>query len=465
MNTTEGSLRFCVDLVDNAPRVTVSTKKSITPKKSDCIVIPRGSISVKIYRTKNGRYRSHTLVYYEGGIRRREVRASLEEARSLADTVLTRLENGQTMAQSFGPQDQASYLRALELLGSTGKPLELVASEYSNLFAQLKVAGATLEQAVKFFLENRPKDLSSLSLSKLVQAFLAQKKGETGSKWYRSLEFHLEIFLDHFTQHCSPGQEPAPLYRLTSADLNSFLRSLSVGGRSRHNYRATVDQLVRWSKANGHIPKTWSEMDDVDDPGAKSGEIKILSPEDITKLLATRQHMEEIGRAKKSLVPFIALQAFAGIRHEEINGEKALLDWRNINLEERYIYVPKDVAKTGHDRTVPVSDNLVAWLSPYVKPNGKICSLSNTPHALCDAKKAAGLASGKNQTRNTLRKSFISYRLAITRNIAQVAEEAGNSAEKIRSNYNRPIPPKEAQRWFNIWPTAADVVQLNFGFK
>ena len=470
-------LRLQVDLVDSQPRVRLRDKleSDLSPivdmpkrkkrKKSDCITIPRGSISVKIYRTKNGSYRSHTLVYYEGGRRRREVRASLEEAQALADTVLTRLENGQTMADSFGPQDQACYLRALQLAQPTGKPLELVASEYSDLYQQAKAVGWTPTEALKFALENRPKDCLALPVPKLVEQFLAEKKVEIGTKWYRSLEGSLERFSDHFAKHCGPGQEPAPLHRLTSTDLNAFLRELGVGGRSRHNYRAAVDQLVRWSKGRGHLPKTWSEMEDVSDPGAKSGEIRILTPEQVTALLSARQHMEEMGRAKRSLIPFIALQAFAGVRHEEINGEKALLDWRNINLEERYIYVPKDVAKTGRDRTVPISDNLVAWLTPYLQPNGPICKLSNTSHALTDAKRAAGLAAGKNETRNTLRKSYISYRLAVTRNIAQVAEEAGNSPQKIRSNYNRPIPEKEARRWFNIWPTAADVVQLNFGFK
>lgn len=471
--TPSDSLRFNVDLVDNQPRVTIAPAPSAPQspvkrkkrKKSDCITVERGSIAVKIYRIKNGRYRSHALVYYEGGLRRREVRADLEEAKALADTVLTRLENGQTLQESFGPQDQACYLRAVQLAAPTGKPLELLVSEYSDLWKQAAAVGSTPADALKFFLENRPKGSQAVSLTKLIEKFIADKTGEIGTKWFRTLEGHLERFAEHFSKHCVPGQEPAPLHQLSSADLNAFLRELNVGGRSRHNYRAAVDQLVRWAKGNGYLPKIWSEMEDVTDPGARSGEIKILTPEEVTKLLSCRQHMEEMGRAKKSLVPFIALQAFAGVRHEEINGEKALLDWRNIDIEQRNIYVPRDVAKTGRDRVVPISDNLAAWLLPYVKPNGKICELSNTSHALCDAKRAAGLAAGKNETRNALRKSYISYRLAVTHNIAQVAEEAGNSAQKIRSNYNRPIPQKEGIRWFNIWPTAADVVQLNFGFK
>lgn len=465
------SLHLRVDLVDSQPRVTLAEVPALERpkrkkrKKSDALVVPRGSLTVKIYKTKNGDYRSHTLVYYEAGRRRREVRASLDEAKDLAETVLTRLENGEALRESFGPEDQASYLRARQLLAPINKALELAIAEYVE--ALQKLSGVSLAEAVKYFLENKPRECQTLPVPKLIDQFLADKKPEISSKWYNSLEFSLGRFSEHLSKHCAPGQEAVPLHQLTSADLNGFLRELNVGGRSRHNYRAAVDQLSRWSKANGHLPKTWSEMEGVSDPGAKPGETKILTPEQVTRLLAARQHMEEFGRAKKSLIPFIALMAFAGVRHEEIaNSEKeVLLDWHDIDLKERTIYVPKGAAKTGEDRIVPISDNLAAWLTPYAKPNGKICPILNSPHALCDAKRAAGLPAGKNESKNTLRKSFITYRLAVTKNIAQVAEEAGNSPAKIRSNYKRAMPEAEGKRWFNIWPTAADVIQLNFGFK
>lgn len=483
MSTLDHSLHLRVDLVDNNPQVTLADKtaadlsvdipkpKRKKRKKTKAIEIPRGSLKVKIYPTKNGEYLSHTLVYYEAGRRRREVRASLQDAKDLAETVLTRLENGEVMRQGFGPQDQASYARALELLAPIGQPLELAVAKYADLVQKLP-QGVTQDDLLKFFLENRPKDCQQLPLDKLITQFLGDKKAEISTKWYRSLECHLERFGEYFAKHCGEGQQAAPLHQLTSADLNAFLRDLNVGGRSRHNYRAAIDQLARWSQANGHLPATWSEMKGVSDPGAKPGEIKILTPEQMTRLLAARQCMEEMGRAKRGFVPVLALMGFAGVRHEELNPElvegqtkKLPLDWRDVHLEERHIYVQKGTDKTGRDRVVPISDNLAAWLLPYVKPNGKICEMANSAHALCDAKKAAGLPSGKNETRNTLRKSFISYRLATTKNISQVAEEAGNSPEKIRSNYKRPIPEKEGLRWFNIWPTAADVVQLNFGFK
>jgi hypothetical protein len=55
---------------------------------------------------------------------------------------------------------------------------------------------------------------------------------------------------------------------------------------------------------------------------------------------------------------------------------------------------------------------------------------------------------------NALRHSFISYRVAQTQNVAQVALEAGNSPRVVFSNYRELVRPVDAERWFAISPTA-----------
>jgi hypothetical protein len=53
---------------------------------------------------------------------------------------------------------------------------------------------------------------------------------------------------------------------------------------------------------------------------------------------------------------------------------------------------------------------------------------------------------------NGLRHSFISYRVAETQNVAQVALEAGNSPQIIFSNYRELVRPAEAKKRFAIAP-------------
>ena len=53
---------------------------------------------------------------------------------------------------------------------------------------------------------------------------------------------------------------------------------------------------------------------------------------------------------------------------------------------------------------------------------------------------------------NALRHSFISYRVAQTQNVAQVALEAGNSPRVVFSNYRELVRPADAVKWFAIVP-------------
>jgi hypothetical protein len=55
---------------------------------------------------------------------------------------------------------------------------------------------------------------------------------------------------------------------------------------------------------------------------------------------------------------------------------------------------------------------------------------------------------------NGLRHSFISYRVAQTQNVAQVALEAGNSPQMIFQHYRELVRPAEAKKWFSIAPVA-----------
>ncbi len=53
---------------------------------------------------------------------------------------------------------------------------------------------------------------------------------------------------------------------------------------------------------------------------------------------------------------------------------------------------------------------------------------------------------------NGLRHSFISYRLAILHDTAQVALEAGNSPEVLFGHYRELVTPEAAKAWFAVVP-------------
>ena len=83
-------------------------------------------------------------------------------------------------------------------------------------------------------------------------------------------------------------------------------------------------------------------------------------------------------------------------------------------------------------------------------------NMSNQLHWLAEAVdkklKAGDATAGFVWKHNALRHSFISYRVAQTQNVAQVALEAGNSPRLVFSNYRELVRPADAAKWFGLMP-------------
>jgi integrase len=279
----------------------------------------------------------------------------------------------------------------------------------------------------------------------MVEELLLAKK-MISAKWRHNLAKMLERFAARFT---------GPLGALQTRDLEDWLDSLAGGLRTRRNHRDAIESLVNFARARGYLRKDWDALAPASNPNPPPAQVNLYTPEDLVKLL----NLAETTKSGRKLIPLICITAFAGVRHGEMNETKLeLLDWSNIDFEGKGIYVGHGAAKTGRDRAVDMPDNLIAWLEPYHRPSGKICSLSNSWNALCRLRNKAGIPPKK----NGLRKSFISYKLALTRNIDGVADQAGNSAAIIRKNYKRTDTRlrQAAERWFAIMPTRADILPL-----
>jgi len=258
----------------------------------------------------------------------------------------------------------------------------------------------------------------------------------------------------------------------------------SAGLRTRRNYLRVIQSLANYAKDRAYLPRDWAVLDSVSDPEPARVRVHLYTPEELAALLAAAERSE----SGRKLLPLICITAFAGVRHGEMNEEKIEhLDWSNLKFKSRKIYVGDEESKTGHDRLVDMPDNLLAWLEPYRRPSGRICVLKRTHDALGKLRQkavrelldeSARLARSGHSPRaeqlrelahslggpkrNALRKSFISYKNALTRNIDLVADQAGNSPAMIRKNYKRTDDDMHevAQRWFSLMPQRADVLPL-----
>lgn len=426
-------------------------------------------VTIPIWRTRwrdkkrRKTYVSYTLAWRDATGRHREKRSDLVAAKSRAEQVAIAINNGDIALLQFSHADRAQLQRSRELVAPTGQPLEVAAGIYAQIVQILE--GRDPIQAAREWAATNPVGVIQRNIPDIIAELLSKRiVVSSGKKWARMIGKMLDRFGRHFT---------GPLQSVQARDIEDWLDGLRssrsprsprsdaptlprLGLRTRHNYHAAIEALVRYAADRGYVPKGWSIMDAVSDPDVPHAPVNLYTPDELVRLL-TRA---ESTRAGRKLVPLIAITAFAGVRHGEMNEEKIeALDWSELDFEAKAIYVTRGAAKTGRDRVVDMPENLIAWLLPYRRPSGKICVLKNTSNALCRLRKSAGVLGPK---KNALRKSFISYQLALTRNIEGVADQAGNSRGIIIKNYKRSDTRLRAAaaRWFQIVPQRADVLPL-----
>ena len=114
----------------------------------------------------------------------------------------------------------------------------------------------------------------------------------------------------------------------------------------------------------------------------------------------------------------------------------------------------RDFGRQGQDGATALnsgSPNLAAWLADAPRKGERIW-----PHSkpfLFEAMRDAAAKAKVEWKVNGLRHSFITYRLAATKDVAAVALEAGNSPTMIFRHYRELATEEQAEEWFGIVPT------------
>ena len=155
------------------------------------------------------------------------------------------------------------------------------------------------------------------------------------------------------------------------------------------------------------------------------------------------------------MIPFVAIGALAGLRSAEI----VRLEWQEVRFDQDVIELKAAKAKTASRRLAPILPALRAWLSPIRKGSGKVLAEVHDEFALATQfKKAVDAITNQDGealvkiVHNGLRHSFITYRMAVLKNAAQVALEAGNSPRMILEHYRELATIAEGNAWFAVRP-------------
>jgi integrase len=418
------------------------------------MVVKRGHTIVKIYLTPTRGCDSYTVIHYLGEKRQRKTFADLDLARMEAEAVANKLSTGELDVLTLTSHDRLSYVHAVEALRPTGVPLEMAAMQFAE--AHKLLDGVSVLEAARFYVKQNPHRLKKMVPEIFAELLQAKESDGMSAVYLKDLRGRLGRFA---------GEFKGAISLVTSAEIEDFLRGLkdkgkdkeragkALSGKSRNNYRRAIGTLFYFAESRGYLPKGMAQVESVAVAREEETDIEIFRPGELMALLED---------AEPALIPFLAIGAFAGLRHAEIQR----LDWSEVRLDDGFIEVKASKAKTASRRLVPIPENLRRWLAPHRQADGKVCGYANI------SKQLMWLSETVNERlqgqdvpekfawkHNALRHSYISYRVAQIQNVAQVALEAGNSPRMVFSNYRELVRAADAEKWFGITPEAVEAAK------
>jgi integrase len=344
-------------------------------------------------------------------------------------------------------RDRISLEQALALLAknegigsaSVARLVEIV-RDYATARAGLP-SGVTLAETAQFYKQKHPSNMPRKTVAEVVAEFIADRRSANCS----AVHVHdLEIRLGQFSKafELSIIAVSAPLVQQWIYGLKNQKTKQAVAARTKENMLRQIVSLFNFARRQKYVPAELAlELSEISTPKKQHAPIGIYTPDEMRAILAA---------ADEAVVPALTIAAFAGLRLAEVSR----LDWRDVRLSEKLIVVSAENAKTAARRLVPISDNLAAWLTPHAKRSGALnpCEehAENVGNALGDRFERAAARAKVSWKRNGFRHSYISYRVAVLKDVPAVALECGNSPQVIFSNYRALATDPEAKDWFSI---------------
>jgi integrase len=305
----------------------------------------------------------------------------------------------------------------------------------------------TLEQrhslldAASFYMLHHGNGITGRLLADAVQDFSQAKKSMGRSAVYlRDISYRLGGFARAFN---------VEVRDLSAQDVADFLGALKLGAQSFNNHRNVLRTFFAFCQSRGWLSRHVDLLSRVEKCSGARSEILIFTPGELRKLLAA---------ASPRVATCLAIQAFAGVRTAEL----FRLAWHDLERRPGYIEITAKQAKTGSRRLIPIAANLEAWLGA-AHCSGSEHVWPAPAFEYYKGQAAAAAKAGIPWKANGLRHSFISYRLAQTKDVAATALEAGNGARMIFLHYRELCTEAEAVSWFSILPaegTAENIIRL-----
>lgn len=302
-------------------------------------------------------------------------------------------------------------------------PLDAAQYADAQRAVSLLPPGATLEDAARALARTRGR--ASPRLSDAIARFLAARGPSVRPatlQGYRSVLFRfLRAQVPEDPRLCDVEPERIEKFvaRAKGATRNSLLLSLGP--------------LFSFG-----ISKGWLDRNPVARvPKARRIEppLGILSPDEARRIL-DRARIDA-----PNIVPYLAVGLFAGVRPNE------LARLSRMNFTPDYIRLDGSVTKTGAARTVPIRENLKAWLAAFPWP----ARPPRDPRdALARVRARAGV---RVWPHDAMRHSFATYAYEQSKDAARIAAEMGHRGTDVFFKHYRALAsPGDGERYFGLYP-------------
>ena len=392
----------------------------------------RAGRTAQIKKWKGGIFATY---FIHGGKEYRNTFTKLERAMLHLDRELKGLD-----------QDAANSIALAPLNGSVRTYREL------EQLLRDKADGATLREAVQYFLTHNPKrKFKPMAVADCIIKHLADQKNINNSpSQIETLKKHLNRFSATFGKR--------HIHEIESREVAEWLhgckdakKGKKWSPKTKNNVLGSVVSLALFSRDRlNAIPDTGGKLEFQKVKRSKpdpTKDVEIYTPEEI-RILLEGAYAYDI-----DLIPILVLGSFLGLRPSEAHGEgvnRDKLRWESFLWTDKTLPLKGQKVRGNPTRTIPISSNAEKWLEPFKKVKGVVWRQKEA-----HSKKLISLRqkTGVRSIADGFRHSFCSYRIRIVGNdLNKVAYEMGNSPREIIDSYRRDVTDLNAKEWFSVLP-------------
>lgn len=398
------------------------TVKEFTP-----IEIKDGFASVKIYRCVNNKdYFTYAVTWWAEGKRHRRAIADLTDAKREAKRIARELADGRHSMASITVRD-LSYYKDLEK----------------------KMGGVPLHEAVQLWLNVSSKKVQAILVKDVVEEMLKAKNNDdfVGQKQKTNLRLRWGKFCQSFGDRV--------ISTIKAKEIDTFLANPEWAPRTKAHYRQAILMLFDYAKRKEYLdPDRDHQADKTEVIRVQESKLESWSVGEMRALLQN---------ATPKTLPWIVLGAFAGVRSAEIER----MDWEDIDWNANLILVHSKRVGRGkirahNDRTIPMTENLKSWLSPFRTCSGNILHSLGVKNIYEDLDNITKRIRQNNTDfewkPNANRHSFATYYLALTGDASQTALACGHNPSMLLRRYKtitvngRTVTREMAKEYFSLAP-------------